>query len=445
MNNEEHKEMFDGTLENLPPIDVSKFKPMSTEELEQVLGKTIKKDNSNKIIAFLAQLSAFTENAQLNVSFNAPSSSGKSFIPMEVAKLFPDQDVVEVGYCSPTAFFHQVGEFDKEKGGYIVDLSRKILIFLDQPHTMLLQHLRPMLSHDKKEIQLKITDKSQKSGLRTKNIFLRGFPTVIFCTAGLRIDEQESTRFLLLSPEINEEKIKEAIIQRIRRDADSKAYEERLASDPDRALLIERIQAIKEENVGDIKIPQMEIVERNFLSRIKGFKPRHSRDIGKILSLIKAFALLNLWFREREGSVILANEQDIEEAYKIWDLISESQELNLPPYVYNLFKEVIIAAYNDRNGEDGFMKIGLSRQDIMNKHYELKGRFLPDWQLRQQIIPALEMSGLIAQEPDQNDKRKMLIFPNPQLTIPQNKNNSELGGGVDEEFEQIYAEELGNL
>lgn len=445
MNNEEHMVMYEGTLENLPPIDPSKFKPMSTEELEHVLGKTIKKDNSNKIIAFLAQLSAYTENAQLNVSFNAPSSSGKSFIPMEVAKLFPAEDVVEVGYCSPTAFFHQVGEFDKEKGGYIVDLSRKILIFLDQPHTMLLQHLRPMLSHDKKEIQLKITDKSQKSGLRTKNIFLRGFPTVIFCTAGLRIDEQESTRFLLLSPEINEEKIRQAIVERIRREADSKAYDERLASDPDRALLIQRIQAIKEEAVGDIKIPQMELVEQSFLSRINGFKPRHSRDIGKVLSLIKAFALLNLWFREREGSVILANEQDIEEAFKIWDLISESQELNLPPYVFNLFKDVILTAYRDRNGEDGIIKIGLSRQDIMNKHYELKGRFLPDWQLRQQIIPALEMSGLIAQEPDQNDKRKMLIFPNQHFITITNKNNSELSGGVDEEFEQIYAMEVENL
>lgn len=446
MNNEEHQEMFEGTLDNLPPIDTSKFKPMSTEDLEQVLGKTIKRDNSNKIIAFLAQLSAYTENAQLNVSFNAPSSSGKSFIPTEIAKLFPQEDVVEVGYCSPTAFFHQVGNFDKEKGGYIVDLSRKILIFLDQPHTMLLQHLRPMLSHDKKEIQLKITDKSQKAGLRTKNIFLRGFPTVIFCTAGLRIDEQESTRFLLLSPEINEEKIREAIIERIRREADSKAYEERLAADPERAMLISRIQAVKEEGVGDIKIPQMDIVEKRFLERIKGFKPRHSRDIGKVLSLIKAFALLNLWFREREGSIILANEQDIEEAYEIWDLISESQELNLPPYVYNLFKEVILAAYKDRNGEgDVAMRIGLSRQDIMNKHYDLKGRFLPDWQLRQQIIPALEMSGLIAQEPDQNDKRKMLIFPTPQLTISQNQNNSESGGGVDEEMEAILSQEQANF
>jgi hypothetical protein len=53
----------------------------------------------------------------------------------------------------------------------------------------------PLLSHDKKEIAIKITDKTQKNGTKTKNILLRGYPSVIFCTAGLRIDEQEATRF----------------------------------------------------------------------------------------------------------------------------------------------------------------------------------------------------------------------------------------------------------
>jgi len=53
---------------------------------------------------------------------------------------------------------------------------------------------------------MKITDKTQKFGLKTKNVLLRGYPSVIFCTAGLKIDEQEATRFLLLSPEINQEK-----------------------------------------------------------------------------------------------------------------------------------------------------------------------------------------------------------------------------------------------
>ena len=145
-----------------PPVDVSQFKPLSSQDLIEILGLTIKKDEENKLITFLCQLSVYTENSQFNISFNAPSSTGKSYIPTEIARLFPEKDVIEIGYCSPTAFFHDIGEYIKEKGGYLVDLSKKILIFLDQPHTQLLERLRPLLSHDKKEINLKITDKTQK-------------------------------------------------------------------------------------------------------------------------------------------------------------------------------------------------------------------------------------------------------------------------------------------
>lgn len=161
-------------------IDTSQFKPLSSQELIKILGLTIKKDEENKLITFLCQLSAYTESSQFNISFNAPSSTGKSYIPTEIARLFPEEDVIEIGYCSPTAFFHDVGEYQKEKKGYLVDLSRKILVFLDQPHTQLLERLRPLLSHDRKEITLKITDKTQKFGLKTKNVLLRGYPSVIF-------------------------------------------------------------------------------------------------------------------------------------------------------------------------------------------------------------------------------------------------------------------------
>jgi hypothetical protein len=407
------------------------FDPLSSQELIEILGLTIKKDEDNKLVTFLCALSAYTKDSQFNISFNAPSSTGKSYIPTEIARLFPEEDVIEVGYCSPTAFFHDVGKYDKEKEGYIVDLSRKVLIFLDQPHNLLLQHLRPMLSHDKKEIRLKITDKSQRAGLKTKNIFLKGFPAVIFCTAGLKIDEQETTRFLLLSPETDYEKIRQAIQEKIKKEADNEAYLNWLEEDPQRKSLKERIEAIRRENIQEIKIGSPEKIEEKFFAKSKVLKPRHQRDIGRIISLIKAFALLNLWHRERKGSTIVANEEDIEEAFKIWGAISESQEYNLPPYIYNLYLDVILTAWNEKNQKrtEGFEEItgplGLTRREVTQKHLQVYGRVLADWLLRQQIIPMLENAGLITQEPDPNDKRKMLIYPTTLLTISGDKNNSE--------------------
>lgn len=417
-------------------IDTTQFSPMSSEQLIETLGLTIKYDAENKLATFLCELSAYTESSQFNISYNAPSSTGKSYIPTEIARLFPQDDVMEIAYCSPTAFFHDAGEYDKEKNGYLVDLSHKILIFLDQPHNELLARLRPLLSHDKKEIAIKITDKTQKNGTKTKNILLRGYPSVIFCTAGLNIDEQEATRFLLLSPEVNQEKLQQGISATIRKEADSESFVSWLEENPDRMLLKERIRAIKLENIKDVNITSPEKIEGRFLEKNKTLKPRHQRDIKRLLSLIKSIALLNVWWRDRNGSTITANEDDINEAFKLWDKISVSQELNLPPYIYNLYKEVILPAWEAKNTgrneviEEITGKLGLSRQELLEKHFAVYGRMLDSHQLRQQILPMIETAGLIVQEQDPSDKRKILIFPSSMYQLSGVKRNNETEGGV---------------
>ncbi|HOX30533.1 MAG TPA: toprim domain-containing protein [Candidatus Paceibacterota bacterium] len=417
-------------------IDVSQFAPLTADQLAETLGLTIKEDKQNKLATFLCQLSAYSENAQFNISYNAPSSTGKSYIPTEIAKLFPKEDVMEIAYCSPTAFFHDVGEFDKEHKGYLVDLSHKILIFLDQPHNELLARLRPLLSHDKKEITLKITDKSQKFGLKTKTILLRGYPAVIFCTAGLRIDEQEATRFLLLSPEVNQNKIQQGIDATIRKEADNDKYTSWLDEDPNRGLLKERIRAIKLEGIKEIKIANQERIKNKFFGDNKMLKPRHQRDIRRLLALIKSFALLNLFWRERQDTTIIANDNDIDEGFNLWDKISLCQELNLPPYIYNLYQEIILPLWKEKNPNDEEIEalgnyagiIGITRQDMLSRHYEVYGRPLDNCQLRQQILPMLETAGLITQEQDRNDKRKVIIFPASVRQLLNNKNGEGEGG-----------------
>ena len=90
------------------------------------------------------------------------SSSGKSYIPLEIAKLFPEESLMKLQYVSQTAFFHESGEYDKEKNEMHIRLDRKVIIFIDQPKTDLLSRLRPILSHDEKVMISKITDKSGK-------------------------------------------------------------------------------------------------------------------------------------------------------------------------------------------------------------------------------------------------------------------------------------------
>ena len=428
-----NKEFRKKTEPEEEPIDLSQFEPMTSADLEKVLGHTIKNDNENKITTFLCMLSAYTEDAQFNISFNAPSSTGKSYIPMETAQLFPKDDLKQIGYCTPTAFFHDYGEWDKEKKHYTVDLSRKIIVFLDQPHTKLLERLRPLLSHDEKYMETKITDKSQKHGLRTKTVRIKGFPAVVFCSAGMRIDEQEGTRFFLLSPETNQEKIHLAILERIKKETDRSAYKKALEDDKERKLLMERIKAIKQAKIDDVLISNPDKIQEVFLNQRAILKPRHQRDIGRLMSLVKMFTLLNLPFRDRNGSVLVSTEEDLTEAVKIWDKISESQEHNVSPYVYQVFTDVIVSAFKEKKNPDTFgpeTEIGISTKEMMKKYFSVYGRVLPDYQLRQEILPALETAGLIQLEQDPSDRRKKLIYPTTQLNISTEKNNNKPDGGV---------------
>jgi len=399
-------------------------KQLSQDELVEVLGKTIKHDEINKLITFYAMLLTYTEDSQVNVSYRAPSSTGKSYIPLEIAEFFPAADIIRIGYSSPTAFFHERGGWDDKLNGFRVNLERKIIIFLDQPHDQLLQRLRPLLSHDQKEILVKITDKAQKRGLRTKNVILQGFPTVIFCTGDLRIDEQEATRNFVLSPETNQEKIREAISLKAFKKANPSAFEDTLKNDPQRENLRKRILAIRQEAINHVIIPGYEKIVQRFIGENKWLKPRHTRDVSRLISLIQGHALLDLWNRERDGERnVIASEEDIELGFKLWNNVSESQELGLVPYIHELFKEIIKPLAKERNYE------GLQRRDIISKHYEVYGRPLPDWLLRREVLPALESCGLIYEETDQNDRRRTLIFTPPSCSLyPQG--NRERGSGV---------------
>ena len=389
------------------------FTPLTTDKLIDILGLSIKKDDINKLVTFLSLLSAYTEDCQLNVSYNAPSSTGKSYIPLELSALFPQEDLIKLGGASPTAFYHEQGIYDKTKNTITVDLERKIIIFLDQPGSGLLTKLRSLLSHDEKEISIKITDKNQRGGNRTKTVIIRGYPAVIFCTAGLNIDEQEATRFILLSPEISQEKISQGIYERLRKAADTSFYKEHIEENEDRIQLVKRIAVIKTAHIGEIRIAYAKLIDQMFRERVSFFKPRHQRDIARITNLVKIIALLNFWNKKQVDGTICADKEDINEAFKIWDIIAESQDLGLPPYILNFYKQIILGLCNEKTSEaDSGVKVGVTRNEILQRHFEIYNTVLPDWKLRQDILPMLETAGLISQEIDPSvDKKKMLVFP----------------------------------
>ena len=154
--------------------------------------------------------------------------------------------------------------------------------------------------------------------------------------------------------------------------------------------------------------------------------PRHQRDYPRLLGLIKGHALLNYANREkipdREGC-IFANQSDIDEGFRLYELISKANELGISPRLHEIFSKVFLSK------DDGE---ALDRIYILTKYRDVFHRSLSPHQLDREIIPDLEASGLIKKEPDPEDRRKMLFYPTHTNNIsPENnkRNTESIGGG----------------
>jgi hypothetical protein len=393
--------------------------PISDGELKETLGTTVKHDDNNKIITFLCMITTYTEADQVNLGYIAESSTGKSYIPLEIANgYFPKNDVIKLGYASPTAFFHEWGlvlpdptdqredvEPEKKRKIIYVDLEKKLLIFLDQPHSKLLEHLRPLLSHDEKEITVKISDRREKSGLRTKTVVIRGFPTVIFCSAKMNLNEQEKTRLLLLSPEITQEKLREGIALRLEKESNRQSFTKMLEENQKRKFLANRIAAIKTAQIKEVIIPEdlREKIYERFMENHKVLQSRNQRDISRLLSIIKGYAILNYFQRnpseDNEGqTTITVCDEDVLIGFKYYSEVSEANELGIPPEIYELFK-----VFEDSMNE---AENGLDRLDIQKIYFKKFRKHLGRDKLKQ-LTDMLEVAGLWVEIPDPVDRRKV--------------------------------------
>jgi hypothetical protein len=275
------------------------------------------------------------------------------------------------------------------------------------------------LSHDDREITYKIADRSQKSGLRTKTVIIKGFPTVIFASAKFSMQDQEKTRLLLLSPQIDQEKIREAIMLKIDKESDTEAFNKRMESDPRRLMLAERICSIKNAHIKEIKIPEelrKEIYD-HFVESHKYAIPRHQRDISRLLCVIKGYALLNFMHRKNGEGCIFINREDLLVGFQLYMSVSEANELGLSPELYNIFMELSPTIKLETGGVD--------RKEFQKLYFEsfhkVLGREGAD-----NILKAFETAGLLVSQQDQLDKRvtkyvlpDMGYAPEEDVTPPQ--------------------------
>lgn len=175
--------------------------------------KTIKREDSLIRLILYTGLSTFT-NDPLNLGIIAPTSEGKTYAVTEAIKFLPKQDVWMIGNMSPKVLIRDRGimvdqnnqpikerilELNKriktekdqdskseleeqrkalyENSKVLINLSNKILVFLEPPHPETWDILKPILSHDTFEIEHPYVYKTETKGQEVKHIVTRvGLP-----------------------------------------------------------------------------------------------------------------------------------------------------------------------------------------------------------------------------------------------------------------------------
>lgn len=394
------------------PMDIKSFAEMSIMDLQSILDLTIKYDNENKVLVFLAMLSAYTESDQLNVFINARSSSGKTYIVNEVAELFPKTDIRKYMRVTPTAFYYDEQAMTQDESGEVMlDLSRKILLFMDQVDSKLQATIRPLLSHDGKKTHFKLTNRSNSGKNAAVNGYILGYPATIFCSANMYMDEQEQTRAIILSPEITQEKIEAGLNFYSERSSNPDEFKRSINSNPDRKSLMRRIRYIRELHINSVIIPDELEVGKIFKLTLKGkLLPRNQRDIQHFYSLIKVCTLLNAPRRELRGRDIVATKVDVDAALALWKFLNRSQQYGIPPQMLDFYEGVIVPAYLDRKTNIKEI-IGITMDELSSYHYKKTNELLNRDLVRKQYLPVIGQAGLISYKKDPNDKRQMIITP----------------------------------
>lgn len=392
---------------------------MSLDELKDILSTTIACDDTNKVIVALGMLATYIEGDQLTICLLGPSSSGKTYLAQEVAKYFPKEDVITLSGATPTAMRYGYDEEDDE-GIFHSYYSGKIFIFAEMPNSTLLSTLRSTLSHDSECTTFLSTSGGATGNRKVQKIQYHGYPSVIFCSANLRIDDQEATRSLLLSPEISSKKISEATRLAAIRRANPEKYEKELNSNPKRQKLIDRIKYIKALGTQSVIIPDAETkVYARFYNDATNPSSRDSRDITYIESLIKAITLLNLGSRlNTDTGIVSSTDSDIDEGFRLWNNIKKTQGSGVVPVVRMFYDDFFLPAYKRLSASNVANSVGISIDQITS-FWKDKGIKLPapSYTIMHDFMPAMERMGLVTKVNDPNDGRRKLFCPSNKDAI----------------------------
>ena len=438
---------------------------------------------------FYTMLSAYTNNP-INLAINSPTGEGKTYVIQKVGEKFPKEDVMFLAGMTDKALFHRSGvlvvknengeyesldekvaEYDSQiqdkeleiartndditKEGLeayikslkkdkeelrknvkkLIDLSHKVLVFLDSPRPELFAALMPLLSHDRYEVEYEFVD--THNGIKTRTNIMKGWPAVIFAQA---IDYSHyarypeiQRRFIVTNPRMEKTKYAAAVdLICDRFGLPDFAYQAKIVSDDDkertRKIIREITYRIKELCNGvepgknNVIIPYNDVLKQ-LLSKDKAFDMTTANRLGAFLSLLP---LINIDKRPRLSQEIdtypfsrtipLAVFEDLRETMFLMEYAN-----GVRPYILEWYYSVFLPVYNKKTKPDtkidsrGEVReeeiIALTSGDLIERTKEVYGKTLNTQKLTETYLYPLLNENYIDKTKSAIDHRSNIYIP----------------------------------
>jgi len=439
----------------------------SLQQITRYANTVIKEDP--KLVDQLIRvcLSTYTDNP-INIALLAPSSDGKTYATVKVTDLFPKEDVIAVGKMSPTALIHQQGVLIDKDGNSIkeklndinnqisniqeksekeslkkqrksilngarncVDLKNKIILFLDNPNPATYEMLKPIMSHDKKEIIYKTT--KGDGSLVVKETVIRNWPVFIFCSAKNEarneVWQEIKTRVLMTSPNSSVKKYKEAIrynmLKRGLPSWASSAYH----NDEDEKWAKFYIADYKKKlnKLFHDGNPIVNVFYSKLTEIFPSSQGDNMRDSDRLLSFIELETVLNADYRpvyelevdDKVNSAIITTINDIDKACKVLGDIGD-----LPPEKMKFYDDVFCPLVEKkRSGSSEILgEIGLTSSELVEEYTRVTGKTTNSKKILENYLQPLVDAGVLDSFVD-DDKRNQNKYCKVGVITTQNISN----------------------
>jgi len=453
------------------------------QKISRYVNTVVKNDEDLTERLLYVCFSAYT-NDPINLGVMADSSEGKTYSVTKVTGIFPKEDVIFIGKMSPTSLIHQRGILVDQNGKPIDDeladlysqlsdksskeekskinkqisslrskakslvvLSGKILVFVEPPDHRLWDILKPILSHDRHEIEYKTTQTD--GSLQVKETIIRGWPAVIFCSAKNEANDpiwkEIETRFDIVSPNTSITKYKEANKYTAKKYG-IPSFAKSIYQNPDdeaeakKCVLQIKSNILESYNGEDNPIwnPFYDIMAESFPST----QGRHMRQLDRIFAYCNVSTLMHtpsratIQFTKNDGTVQQYPITHIEDVDKAITLMGTTS--TIPPEKLRFFTDIFVPE------TDSSIDKSITSIELTKRYTTEYGKEITPKQILENYLNPLISYGVIESHDDTSDRRRNrysiaskpnvnnLQFIRDRIIEQSNNNDSFVSSGIDE-------------